>query len=183
MAIKISNGRYVAEVIESCISKSKTNSISVKFLFDVLHNVKTPETPENCQIYGDLWLTENAFENSMKTLVEVFGFSGIEMGLLNNKQYFAGIQCEIVVENEEFTDEKGTRLIPKVKFINAVGSFQGLRSINEEELIPMLESLNSRLFDFQTKHQNVKPINKGIEVQSAYQQQTQQTNNKMPWDD
>lgn len=173
----ISNGTYKAEVISSCLSKSKDKgTYSVKFLFNLICNIVDEETTVQGQIYGDLWLTEKTFDNTMKTLVEVFGFQGTDLSVLNSTTLFTGILCEIVVENEPFTNNSGaTRLISKVKFINPVDSgFRSLKALPESDLLPVIDSLNARLFAFSSSYQNVKPKNKGIEARDDYEKKEQE---------
>ena len=66
-------------------------------------------------IYADMWLSEAAVDRSLKTLLEVFNFSGKLSEL--NEPILAGLPCSAVCEWETYDDKQ--RL--KVKFINRQG--------------------------------------------------------------
>lgn len=68
-----------------------------------------------------LWLSPNAYERTLQVLEQVFKFDG-DFNALARTLTFPNLECEIVVEMEEFTNEKGeTRSSPKVKWINSRG--------------------------------------------------------------
>lgn len=64
------------------------------------------------------YLTPNAFDKTIQTLVKVFGWDGDIEAVTNGKDPFAGKPCNIVCEEEEY---EGKTMV-KVKWLNAVAS-------------------------------------------------------------
>lgn len=61
------------------------------------------------------WLSDKAFEATIKNLVEVFGWNG-DLDSLHKGQGFTGMQCRIVTEMEEYEGKMQYR----VKWLNHV---------------------------------------------------------------
>lgn len=124
-----------AKVEQSSLAKSKNKGTpSVKFLFTV-----TSKDATFSSIFGDLWLTPNAIQSSLKTLSSVFGWEGDDLSELNSPDLFAGTECEIVCEEEEGQDGN---FRPKVVFINKPRSFKPLPT---DELNALLSKVNPLL--------------------------------------
>ncbi len=65
---------------------------------------------EGKRITAHLWLTEAAFENTVKTLHDVFGFDGDFEALAKSPKGFAGLPASIVTEMETYNGEKRCKL-------------------------------------------------------------------------
>ena len=63
------------------------------------------------------WLSNAAFENTIKRLVEVFGFNGDLASLATGKQTLTGKPCSITTEFETYEGKKRC----KIKWLNAPG--------------------------------------------------------------
>lgn len=74
------------------------------------------------------WLSDGAFDRTIKNLVEVFGWDGDLVALDNGGFSFAGMECEIVTEAESYKDE----LRIKAKWLNAVGGVPGSEMAKEK---------------------------------------------------
>lgn len=74
-----------------------------------------------------LYLTENAFDRTIKTLHEVFGFNGDLEALALGMFTFAGRDCQITTEYEDYNG--GRRL--KVKWLNPVSNFRPMEGAIE----------------------------------------------------
>lgn len=93
-----------------------------------------PQEGKEILWYG--YLTDAAFDRTIQTLAEVFGFDGDLDGLQNGTVSFAGQECRIVTDFEEYKGE--SRL--KVKWLNSAGGGQ----LDEATAKPILDRLRSR---------------------------------------
>jgi hypothetical protein len=144
----ISAGTYRCEVVANSLAHSKEKQTpSVKLQLGIKYNILNPEYAEHGVLYHDLYLTEKSFENSMKTLAEVFGWTGIDISELNSAELLAGIECNAVVEIEEYDGK--TR--PKVKFINNPNRMPQ-PTMEDEAAKVLAESLKGRLLAFRQKN-------------------------------
>jgi hypothetical protein len=96
-------GTYRAEVTDAALGTAKTGTDFV------LLKLRTDEH-EMCDAY--LYLSEKAFDRTVKTLHEVFGFDGVFGSL---PEQLCGRRCRL--EAEEETDEKSMVRV-RVKWIN-----------------------------------------------------------------
>jgi len=95
-------GTYPAKVIDAGLAESETNRTpSVKLKF---------EAENGGHIYWDGWLTDAAFENTVKTLHEAFGFNGD----FNAVDSLIGQHAQIVCQTEEYEGQSRIR----VRFVN-----------------------------------------------------------------
>ncbi|HTJ77683.1 MAG TPA: hypothetical protein VL357_01685 [Rariglobus sp.] len=103
----INPGRYTATVSKADVGEStKKGTPGVFFTF------KT----EDGEIDGALWLSERAYERTLNTLRECFGFNDDFASLA---QQVEGRECSITVEME--ADEKDpNKEWPRVKWINPI---------------------------------------------------------------
>ncbi len=72
---------------------------------------------------GAVWtgyLSNAAFDNTIKRLVEVFGFDGDLASLATGRQTFEGKPCNVSVEAEDYNGKRRF----KVKWLNAIGGGQ-----------------------------------------------------------
>jgi hypothetical protein len=96
-------GTYKSEVTDAALGTAKTGTDFV------LLKLRTDDN-EMCDAY--LYLSEKAFDRTVKTLHEVFGFDGVFESL---PEQLRGRRCRL--EAEEETDEKGVARV-RVKWIN-----------------------------------------------------------------
>lgn len=98
-------GRYAAKVIEASLGEASTGTPYVYLSF---------ETDEGQHIGAWLYVSDKAFENTLETLRETFGFDGNfeNLGQLRAKA------CSITVEEEK--DDKGKPRL-RVRWINPPG--------------------------------------------------------------
>lgn len=102
-------GRFTATVQSITVGESsKAKTPGVFFVFDTDHGT----------IDGALWLTEKAYERTLKTLRECFGFND---NFNEIEWQVKGCKCSITIEDEP--DQKdATKSWPRVKWINPVGA-------------------------------------------------------------
>lgn len=87
------------------------------------------------------WLSDNAVDNSIRTLVAAFGWDGDLLALQNGVDPFGGKDVEIVVENEMYND----KLRAKVKWLNAIGGgSRSSSSIDSREVESLVQKLARR---------------------------------------
>jgi hypothetical protein len=87
------------------------------------------------------WLTDAAFDNTIKRLKEVFGFNGDLDALYNRKINFTGMPCNIQTESETYQGK--TRF--KVAWLNPPGGGGGgLAPIDKSKASSLLAKLSSR---------------------------------------
>lgn len=104
-------------------SKNKTPSLKVK--------LRTSEG----ELYHDFYLSDKAFENSIKNLREAFSFDGD----FSNLDQFLDQECQIVVEHEEYNDE----LRARVRYVNHKDG-RGVAKLDEAKAKSLAETLNSK---------------------------------------
>lgn len=122
----IGAGEYTAKPVKGFarfISSSKgTAGLEIPFEF------KIPATGNMERLNWVGWLSENAIEKTMETLVDVLGFNGqdacAEDGLLLDPQALAwDKEIKLVIEVEKFEEKE----YPKIKWVNKIGgsAFEG----------------------------------------------------------
>jgi hypothetical protein len=140
-------GIYRCEVVSNSLAHvGDKKTPSVKFQLKVCFNIATPNIAEGGVLYADLWLTDAAFENTMKTLSETFGWNGEDISELNNGELLFGIECNAVVEIEEYDG----KLRPKVKFLNNPNRAQP--AMENESAKALADSLKGRILAFRAKN-------------------------------
>lgn len=121
-------GKHVATVTTAALSKSSKGTPCIQIEFESAGETAT----------SWLYLSDAAFENSVKTLRDAFGFDDnfetLEAQLIGRK-------CQIVVQEE--ANDKG-ELRPRVKWINPLRSAPRPLS-NAEELKAKLTAKAARL--------------------------------------
>lgn len=85
------------------------------------------------------WLSNNAFENTIKRLAEVFGFDGNLATLVAGKQTLAGRPCNITTEFEDYNGKRQC----KVKWLNAAGG-GAAKPMDVQKLDNLVAQLNKR---------------------------------------
>lgn len=114
---------YHAQVITNALALSGQNSTpSVAIQVRTTHDTATGEVNETTMT-GNLWLTQNAAEASIRTLGHVFNWQGVSLQELN-APVLVGCECEIVVEDETYNG----KTYPKIQFFNRPGE-GGARSV------------------------------------------------------
>lgn len=139
---ELKNGFYKARVLTHYIATSSKGTASIKFQFELL------DAPDKRTIWGDLWLTDAALENTFRTLFEAFGWRGQNLESLHYGGQLNEMECSLVVENETYEDK--TR--PKVKFINAPGGGYNQDNAADDRTLAQVAALNSRLRAYAAKN-------------------------------
>ena len=121
-------GKHVATVTTAVLSESSKGTPCIQIEFESAGETAT----------AWLYLSDKAFENSVKTLRDAFGFDDDFETL---EAQVIGRKCQIVVEEE--ADDKGN-LKPRVKWINSLRSTPRPLS-NAEELKAKLTAKAARL--------------------------------------
>lgn len=87
------------------------------------------------------WLTDSAFDNTIKRLKEVFAFDGDLEALYNRRVSFAGKKCNIQTEAETYQGK--TKI--KIAWLNPPGGGGGgLKPIDKAKASSLLAKLSSR---------------------------------------
>lgn len=140
--------RYLATCKENCIAESsKNHTPSVQLSFLTKHRIEqgNVKTPCAMTLRADLWLTQDAFERSIETLGKCFNWYGEDlMEIHNNRTLFAGTDCILVCEEEEWESEP--RL--KVRFVNPASTVFAIKKERAEELSMQM---NAQLMLFRKK--------------------------------
>ena len=97
-----------ATSVSGKLDVAKTGAACVNILF------REDDSFDERDIWASLWLTEKAFDKSMKVLEDVFGWKGNNFDELNDPKRLAGIKVSLACENEEYNG----KTTEKVKFIN-----------------------------------------------------------------
>jgi hypothetical protein len=121
-------GKHVATVTTAALSESSKKTPCIQIEFESAGETAT----------AWLYLSDKAFENSVKTLRDAFGFNDDFETL---EAQVIGRKCQIVVEEE--ADDKGN-LKPRVKWINSL-RFTPRPLSNAEELKAKLTAKAARL--------------------------------------
>ncbi len=103
------------------------------------------------------WLSNAAFENTVKRLAEVFGFNGDLAALATGKQTFTGRPCNVNTGAEEYNGK--TRF--KIKWLNAPGGGASApKPIEQRKLDTLLGTLNKRAMIVAAEAKGQKPQQK-----------------------
>lgn len=136
------DGKYLAEVIDHYLGETpKSHTPSIKFQFHVLSNLAHPKEPVDATIYGDLWLTDGAVDNTVETLYGALNWKGEKFTELDHTDVLVNQECILVIENE--TWEGKTR--PKVQYINNVDYKPAGPSAENQKKIDLL---NDRITNY-----------------------------------
>lgn len=108
-------GTFKCVVIDHVLRESKEKKTpSVMLKLDTVENIITGEKVQSTHLYFDGYLTENAIDNTMKTLTEALGWNGVDLNDLNGTGKFCGVEVAAVVDEESYQGQ----LRSKVKFVN-----------------------------------------------------------------
>lgn len=137
------NNRYnvPATVVGHALAlSSQKNTPSVKLVLRT-----TDENPRN--LYKDLWLSDGAFDGSVKVLREVLGWQGMDLQELNAQPaILAGIEVVAVCEVEEYDGPNGEpREREVVAFINDPNAQGGAKPLEAAQAANLARSLNAKL--------------------------------------
>lgn len=131
-----------ATVASNALSLSKTKgtpSVKIAFLTIPTEDGEQPRT-----LYADLWLTDAAFDSSVRTLREVFRWEGNDLAELN-APVLEGFEVDLVCEVEQYEDAQGNaKQREAVKFVNAPGG-GGVKALDDMAASDLCASLNAKL--------------------------------------
>lgn len=102
----------------------------------------TDDQPRN--LWADLWLTDNAFEATIRTLEEVFGWQGDKLSDLN-EPILRDLTCEAVCEWEQITMQQGQEWKERVVFLNRLGGGGGVKKMDAAEVNNVVGKLDALL--------------------------------------
>lgn len=140
---------YKATIIGNGLAESKEKKTpSIHIMLKAEFDLETKEAVDKT-FYADLWLSENAKQNTINTL-RAIGFEGNSIAELNTP-CLVGYEVEVSTYWEDYNG----RQYEKVNFINAIGSFakRGMKPIEDSKA----KSLASR---YDSLFLNTKPIAK-----------------------
>lgn len=86
------------------------------------------------------WLSDKAFERTIETLIQVFGFNGDLTGLHKGEITFEGMPCQVTTEVQEYNGKN----YGKVKFLNKAGYVHETPRLAEDEATRLLASMSGR---------------------------------------
>lgn len=86
------------------------------------------------------WLSDAAFDNTIRRLKEVFGFNGDLNSLYDGRQTLAGKPCNISTEMETYNG----KLRCKVAWLNPPGGGGGAKPMDQAKLSSLLGRLSGR---------------------------------------
>lgn len=87
------------------------------------------------------WLTNAAFDRTIKTLVEAFGFNGDLAGLATGRQNFTGKPCNVTTKAEEYNG----KTYHKIAWLNAPGGGASApKPIERTKLEQLIGTMNKR---------------------------------------
>ena len=118
-------GSFLCQVVEPPNGSWFGESPEKKTPFIAIRAVVNDETSRQHgnEITWQGWLSEGAFDRTIKDLSEVFGFDGDLESLASGDGGFVGMECMIVVESESYNAPDGTvKETYKAKWLNAPGS-------------------------------------------------------------
>lgn len=140
---------YKATIIGNGLAESKEKKTpSIHLQLKAEFNLETKESVDKT-LYADLWLSDKAKDNTVKTLRDI-GFEGTSIAELNTP-CLVGYEVEITTYDEEY---KG-QMREKVNFVNAVGSYEkrGVKPLDDS----ITRSLSAR---YDSLFRNTKATNK-----------------------
>lgn len=120
-------------------AKNERRTPSVKV---ALRSMPQQEGEQPRTLYADLWLSEAAFEASIKTLEETLGWTGMSIAELN-EPVLAGVEVVAVCE-QEYNQNSG-KWFEKVLFLNRPGSGGGVARMDEQSARGIVSKLDGLL--------------------------------------
>ena len=116
----ITPGDKIAKTVGARWIKSSTGKMGLEVAFEF----EEPSTSSREKLNWVGWLTKDALQNTMDTLVSVLGYNGSEdadeNGILKDKKAFdLDREVRLVVEME--TNPNNNKEYPKVKWVNSMG--------------------------------------------------------------
>lgn len=146
----MSNERYyvpctvTGNALAEAKNEKKTPSVKI-----ALRTIPQKEGEQARVLYADLWLSDAAFEGSLKTLEEVLGWTGITLAELN-EPVLAGVEVVAVCEQEY--NEQLNKWFEKVVFINRPGG-GGVAKLDDAQSRQVVGKLDALL----SRHRQNKP--------------------------
>lgn len=147
----MSNERYyvpctvTGNALAEAKNEKKTPSVKI-----ALRTIPQQEGEHARTLYADLWLSDAAFEGSIKTLEDVLGWTGHTLAELN-EPVLAGVEVVAVCE-QEYNDQK-SQWFEKVVFINRPGGGGGVAKMDEAQSRQVVNKLDALL----SRHRQNKP--------------------------
>ena len=134
-------GTYLVKTVMTALTKSGQNETpAVKFIFDIIQNVDSGQA-ESGSIHHYLYLTQNAFNWTMKVLCDVVGFDrkGSSLSVFNEGA-FEGAEFWAVIDEEEYNG----KVSDKIQFLNKIGDRGPVKKVEKNEI----SELDKRVAEF-----------------------------------
>lgn len=148
----MSNERYyvpctvTGNALAEAKNEKRTPSVKV-----AMRTIPQQDGEQPRALYSDLWLTDAAFEGSIKTLEDVLGWTGNTLAELN-EPVLAGVEVVAVCE-QEYNEQKN-QWFEKVVFINRPGGSGGVARMEEAQARQVVGKLDALL----NRHRQNKPV-------------------------
>lgn len=155
-------GEKLARAKAARFIKSSKGTPGIEIRFDFEENGQ----PESLNWVG--WLSPNAIENTMDTLVHVLDFNGNDNtdanGVLSDPSALNyQKQVKLVVEMETYEKDGQQKTAPRIKWVNNVGG-SAFGACQPEEVKAVLQSVGFKAAFLAAKQGNNKPKPKESEV-------------------
>lgn len=150
-------GTFEALISDHTLAMSKNNTPSVKFKLTATKNLLTDTEIQPEAVFFDAYLSDAAFDNSMKALSDSIGWYGTDFSDFNGTGMFLGMKVSIVCDEEIYEGKLQT----KVKFMNNINRIPKLTPMGSGEARNFAESLRGRALKFRQNH---KPANTGSQA-------------------
>jgi len=148
-------GTFEAEVLSHVLATSKEKGTpSIKVQVEIQKNVVNGE-PVTGSFYWDGWLTEKAFENTMKAVSEALGWNGGDLSELNGTGAFVGKIVQVVLEEE--ADDRTGKTHTKIKWLNPLGG-GGVKALSGADAKAVADKLKGKVLAYRQKNPAAKPV-------------------------
>lgn len=147
----MSNERYyvpctvTGNALAEAKNEKRTPSVKV-----AMRSIPQQEGEQARSLYADLWLTDAAFEGTIKTLEEVLGWTGHTLAELN-EPVLVGVEVVAVCE-QEWSDQHA-KWFEKVLFLNRPRGGGGVSRMDDAQARQVVNKLDALL----TRHRQNKP--------------------------
>ena len=150
-------GHFEAIISDHALAEAKKGTASVKFRLTANKNILTGEDIQPEAVFFDAWLTDTAFDGTMKTLSDSLGWTGNDFNDFNGTGKFVGMKVCIVCEEETYENKIRT----KVKFMNNINRVPRINPMDSGKVRNLAESLKGKAMAYRQKSPAI-PSNGGF---------------------
>jgi len=149
-------GTFLAIVKDHVLKEvGEKNTPAVNVTMETVENVQTKE-PHVMTVYWSGWLTEGAFDHTMKSLTDACGWDGEDLSDLNGTGRLVGSEVWVVLEEEVY--EGKTRTV--VKWLNRLGG-GAQKPFDQQKAVELSERLKGKVLAFRQKTPKA-PVSDGL---------------------